>query len=156
MREKTACYVGHGSIYLEMEDQLMERTDAVVRNLISKGYTEFVSGGSPGFGLLASRVVARLKKDYPQIKLHLVLPYKSQTKGWNWHDVVAFRDIFDAADSVKYIAGRYRRGCMQKRNRRIVDMSSVCVCYMTHSSSETASTVSYASSKGLQIINVAQ
>lgn len=156
MIEKTACFVGHGAIFLEMESHLMSRIDVVVRNLIGKGYTEFVSGGSLGFSMLASRVIVGLKKEYPQIRLHLVLPCRTQTKGWNWFDVETFQSILSNADSVKYISNRYRKGCMQKRNRRVVDMSSVCVCYLTHSISETAYTVSYASSKGLKIINVAQ
>lgn len=45
---------------------------------------------------------------------------------------------------------------MFKRNRHLVDNSSVCVAYLTANSGGTAYTVNYAESKGLKIINLAE
>lgn len=44
---------------------------------------------------------------------------------------------------------------MFKRNRHLVDCSSVCVCYLTKPSGGTAYTVKYAASGGLTIVNIA-
>ena len=59
------------------------------------------------------------------------------------------------SDKVVYTARQYTRGCMFKRNRHLVDNSSVCVCYLTKDSGGTAYTVDYAEKKGLEIINLA-
>ena len=44
---------------------------------------------------------------------------------------------------------------MLKRNRHLVDNSSVCICYLTESTGGTAYTVEYARKSGLTIVNLA-
>ena len=60
------------------------------------------------------------------------------------------------ADKVVYTEQAYTRGCMHKRNRHLVDNSSVCVCYLNRESGGTAYTVDYAGKQGLEIINLAR
>lgn len=49
----------------------------------------------------------------------------------------------------------YSDGCMHRRNRHLVDNSSVCVCYLNKDGGETDYTVGYARLKGLEAINLA-
>ena len=44
---------------------------------------------------------------------------------------------------------------MHKRNRHLVDNSSICVCYLTENKGGTFYTVEYAKSKNLKVINIA-
>ena len=44
---------------------------------------------------------------------------------------------------------------MQVRNRFMVDRSSLCICYMTAFQGGTASTVHYAQTQKLPVVNVA-
>ena len=59
------------------------------------------------------------------------------------------------ADKVVYTSQEYTKGCMHKRNRHLVDHSSVCICYLTKKDSGTAYTVDYSEKQGLEIINLA-
>lgn len=59
------------------------------------------------------------------------------------------------ADKVVYTSQEYTRDCFHKRNRHLVDHSSVCVCYLTKTTGGTDYTVSYARLKGLEVLNVA-
>ena len=43
---------------------------------------------------------------------------------------------------------------MHKRNRHLVDNSSLCIAYLTKESGGTAYTVNYARQSGLTIINI--
>ena len=43
---------------------------------------------------------------------------------------------------------------MFERNRKLVDMSTYCICYLTKATGGTAYTVKYAKKKNLQIINI--
>lgn len=52
---------------------------------------------------------------------------------------------------VVYTAEHYYRGCMFKRNRHLVDNSSVCICYLTSDHGGTAYTVRYAQSQQLRL-----
>lgn len=156
MREKTVCFTGHRAFrandVLVAEAQL----DLVLRDLISKGYTDFAAGGAMGFDMLAEWTVLKLKKEYPHIKLHLILPCRDQTNGWNWMNLRAYEDILNRADDYIYTSEMYVRGCMHKRNRYLVDMSSVCVCYLKKKEGGTAYTVDYALKNGLEVINLAK
>ena len=123
---------------------------------IEQGYRYFGCGGALGFDTLAAQTVLRLREIYPEIRLILVLPCRDQTRGWKQADVAEYDRIMKAADKVTYTSEQYYSGCMHKRNRHLVDYSSLCVCYLTEQSGGTAYTVNYARSQGLKIINVAE
>lgn len=123
---------------------------------IEQGYRYFGCGGALGFDTLAAQTVLRLREIYPEIRLILVLPCRDQTRGWKQADVAEYDRIMKAADKVTYTSEQYYSGCMHKRNRHLVDNSSLCICYLTEQSGGTAYTVNYARSQGLKIINVAE
>ena len=123
---------------------------------IEQGYRYFGCGGALGFDTLAAQTVLRLREIYPEIRLILVLPCRDQTRGWKQADVAEYDRIMKAADKVTYTSEQYYSGCMHKRNRHLVDYSSLCVCYLTEQSGGTAYTAYYAQSQGLKIINVAE
>ena len=59
-------------------------------------------------------------------------------------------------DKVVYTSQEYTKGCMFKRNRHLVDNSSVCICYLTKEDGGTAYTANYARQQGLEVVNIAQ
>lgn len=155
MREETVCFTGHRIIPAERQPFLQSSLRRELIRLIEDGYRYFGAGGALGFDTLAAQEVLRLRKVYPHIRLILVLPCKSQTRGWPASDVVLYQEIMQAADKVVFTSEDYYRGCMFKRNRHLVDNSSVCVCYLTSDKGGTASTVHYAEARRLRIINLA-
>ena len=127
-----------------------------LEDLIDNGYCYFGAGGALGFDTIAAQTVLGLKKKHPEIKLILVLPCKNQTRGWEEKDVSVYESIIEQADKVVYTQEHYDRGCMFKRNRHLVDNSSVCVAYLTEEKGGTAYTVNYANQKGVKVINIAE
>ncbi len=115
----------------------------------------FGAGGALGFDTLAAQCVLSLRKRYPHIKLILVLPCTAQTKGWSKDDIAIYEEIKSQADKVVYTSHDYFRGCMFKRNRHLVNGSSVCIAYLTQEKGGTAYTVNYAKEQGLTVINLA-
>lgn len=155
MREKTVCFTGHRIIEPEKRASLFAQLIDEIKSLLEAGYRYFGAGGALGFDTLAAQAVLKLREEYPQIRLILVLPCKSQTRGWPASDVVLYQEIMQAADKVVFTSEDYYRGCMFKRNRHLVDNSSVCVCYLTSDKGGTAYTVHYAEARRLRIINLA-
>lgn len=155
MREKTACFTGHRKIPPESISELSQRLKNTLLRLIEEGYMYFGAGGALGFDTLAAQCVLSLKNQYTHIKLILVLPCITQTKGWSENDIAIYEEIKSQADKVVYTSREYSRGCMFKRNRRLVDCSSVCVAYLTQEKGGTAYTVNYAKEHGLTFYNIA-
>ena len=151
-REKTCCFTGHRSIPYAVYPELRQELEAIIRMLIGKGVRFFGAGGALGFDTLAAETVLRLRKEYPHIRLILVLPCRDQTHGWKTEDVERYQAIKAQADKVVYTGERYTPGCMHRRNRHLVDNSSVCVAYCTRYSGGTAYTVDYAWQRGVRVI----
>jgi len=155
MREKTCCFTGHRELPTWGRWRLAARLEKTIVAQIEKGIRFFGAGGARGFDTLAAQTVLKLKKKYPSIKLILVLPCLTQTRGWPTGDVEEYERIKAQADKVVYTSQEYTKGCMFKRNRHLVDNSSVCICYKVKDSGGTAYTVNYAEKQGVEVINIA-
>ena len=156
IKDRTACFTGHRTIPFLKKRKIKKRTKQILIEAIEQGYRYFGAGGALGFDTLAAQTVLELKSEYPEIKLILVLPCENQTRGWEQADIEEYEQIKAAADKVVYTSKAYYSGCMHKRNRHLVDNSSLCICYLTEQSGGTAYSVNYARSQGLKIINVAE
>ena len=156
MKEKTVCFTGHRTIPMLKKWKIEKKLKETLEALIDNGYCYFGAGGALGFDTIAAQTVLGLKKKHPEIKLILVLPCKNQTRGWEEKDVSVYESIIEQADKVVYTQEHYDRGCMLKRNRHLVDNSSVCVAYLTEEKGGTAYTVNYANQKGVKVINIAE
>ena len=154
-REKTCCFTGHRNIPVGEYQNIKRRLRETIKALAERDVIYYGAGGALGFDTLAAQTVLNLKKRYPNIKLILVLPCLSQTRGWPTKDVEEYERIKTQADKVVYTSQQYTKGCMFKRNRHLVDNSGVCVCYLTRDSGGTAYTVDYAEKQGLEVINLA-
>lgn len=155
MKSKTCCFTGHREIPPEKRTEIIGRLERIITSLYQKGVQYYGAGGALGFDTLAAQTILKLRKKYPDIKLILVLPCLTQTKGWKPEDVEEYERIKVQADKVTYTSQEYTKGCMFKRNRHLVDNSSVCICYLTKNSGGTAYTVSYAKIQGIEVINIA-
>ena len=156
MKEKTVCFTGHRTIPMLKKWKIEKKLKDTLETLIEEGYCYFGAGGALGFDTIAAQTVLNLKKKHPEIKLILVLPCKNQTRGWDEKDISAYESIIEQADKVVYTQEHYDRGCMFKRNRHLVDNSSVCVAYLSEEKGGTAYTVNYANQKGVKVINIAE
>ncbi len=156
MKEKTVCFTGHRTIPMLKKWKIEKKLKETLEALIDNGYCYFGAGGALGFDTIAAQTVLGLKKKHPEIKLILVLPCKNQTRGWEEKDVSVYESIIEQADKVVYTQEHYDRGCMFKRNRHLVDNSSVCVAYLMEEKGGTAYTVNYANQKGVKVINIAE
>lgn len=155
MRERTCCFTGHRDLPVRGQEKLAAKLEDTIIGLIDRGIQFYGAGGARGYDTLAAQTVLRLKERHPHIKLILVLPCLTQTRKWPVADIKEYERIKALADKVVYTSQEYAKGCMHKRNRHLVDHSSVCVCYLANDYGGTAYTVGYAEKQGLEVINLA-
>jgi len=154
-RKITCCFTGHRKIPASEYETIKKRLENEIIGLIEQGVRYFGAGGALGFDTMAALAVLRLKKNFPHIRLILVLPCKDQAKSWREEDIKIYGQILSRADKLVYTSENYEKGCMHKRNRHLADHSGVCLCYQTKTSGGAFYTVNYARQKGIQIINLA-
>ena len=156
LRESTCCFTGHRRLPAEGLRTLAGRLEAELRGLISRGFCRFCAGGALGFDILAAEAVLALREEFSHLSLLLLLPCRDQAARWRPEEVRRYERIKREADAVEYLGERYAPGCMQRRNRALVDRSAHCVCYLTQDSGGTKYTVDYAKRRGLSITNLAE
>ena len=156
LKKYTCCFTGHRYISSDRKADIRNQLKVAIERAIQNGYRFFRAGGALGFDTMAAQTVLELKLQYPQIRLILVLPCVDQTAGWKQSDIDEYEHIKALADKVIYTSKAYYSGCMFKRNRHLVNNSSLCICYLTRQTGGTAYTVRYAESKGVTVLNLSK
>lgn len=126
----TSCFfTGHR--ILKYTNELEKELERTLTELINDGVTDFYAGGALGWDTICANMVLNLKKSFPHIKLHLILPCSpdEQCKKWDSDQKAEYYKIYDLADSAEALSVKYYDGCMKKRNARLTELGSICVCY---------------------------
>lgn len=132
---------------------LKEVLTAQITDLAEQGVTEFLSGMALGVDLWCAQIVLDLRKTNPALKLHAILPCEGQERKWTASAQEHYRSILAQANEVIYVGQEYSRNCMLKRNRCLVDHSSILLAvYNGTYQSGTGMTVRYAQRLKREII----
>ena len=148
------CFTGHRDFEETATDRQKLLFQKLVNNLIGCGYTTFIAGGAIGFDTFAAEYILKKRAEGAPIRLELVIPCADQDSRWSFFMKRRYRRILKAADSVECLHEHYVDGCMQERNRRMVDKSAVCVAFCRKQSGGTFYTVKYAGSHGVDIYDL--
>ncbi len=152
---KVACFSGHRKLPEDCAE-LRTNLEKAIISLIKRGVVFFGCGAALGFDQEAATAVLKLKKDYPHIRLVMVLPCspEEQSLKWNEQQKKRYYDLLDRADKVRILSPRYTKSCMLDRNRHMVDCSAYLICYLREQHGGTFYTVNYAEQQGLEILRL--
>lgn len=152
---QSVCFTGHRYLPTSDIQQLSRRLDILLALCYRRGYRDFFCGGALGFDMLAADRVAALRREHADVRLILVIPCSDQMRCWSEQDTAHYERMLYAADDIRVLSPFYYEGCMQVRNRYMVDHSSLCICYLRHGKGGTASTVAYAVKEQIHVLNAA-
>lgn len=153
-REHTVCFTGHRAIGRK-DQQALSQLNELLELLYQQGYRDFLCGGALGFDLIAAEHVIRLRENHPDVRLIFCLPCADQSARWKKADCSRYERLLYLSDETRVLSPRYYDGCMQARNAYMVDRSYLCVAYMARLHGGTLSTVRYAISQDVPVINIA-
>ncbi len=151
---KACCFAGHRIIKSCDKMSVSKNLDYAVKNLYSNGIRSFISGGAIGFDTEAALAVINARREMPDIRLIMALPCPDQDRYWTAGQKAIYRQILEDADEIIYVSDRYDSECMHRRNRFMVDNSSLVLAYIIHIGSGTAYTVKYAIKNDCEVINI--
>lgn len=143
-------FLGHSDITESSElQQLLEKT--IEQHICSLRTTEFLTGGMGNFDTMAENAVIQAKKQHPEIKLILVIPYPTAK-------LEKQKEYYEQRyDSILYpneLRGVHPKGDITKRNRWMVDSSENIICCIERKSGGAWTAVNYARKKGKNITNL--
>lgn len=154
---RTCCFTGHRDISTKKQELLSPLLTATLRNLLlDRGITDYLCGGAVGFDMIAAEHFLSLRDLYHTGSLHLLLPFPGYDDRWPSTARERLLRLTERADSILYAAEHPFPGVYYKRDRMLVNLSSLCVAYLTQSRGGTYYTVSYALDAKKEIINLAK
>lgn len=144
-RAITALFIGNR----DCTEVATEDIEKAVIKAIEAGIRVFLNGGQGYFDRTSAFAVHQLKERYPFIKSYLLLPYRTFK---NYDDALYDEVIFPFEE---HIESYYTyMGNIEKRNKKMVQMSSAAICYVRSMTGGAGMTLDYAKKKGLKIIRV--
>lgn len=146
--DKTCAFTGHRNLGGDLDTDYLVK---VLKEFIDGGYDTFLCGMAAGFDLLAAQTVAGLKENYPHLKLIACIPCEGQSRYFSAEEKKKYDEILKNCNQVKVLNGRYYKGCMQMRDRFMVDNSSLLIAYRRTNTGGTHYTVKYALSQNKKI-----
>ncbi len=124
-----------------------------ITRLAESGITEYLSGMAEAVDTWAALTVLALREKNPALRLHCILPCKSQADKWNSQARELYRSILEQSDSIVWVNRKYTQNCMLERNRFLVSHAALLLAvYNGVQRSGTAATVNYARRLGREII----
>lgn len=150
MENKRCAFTGHRVIPRDFDINLLDR---VIYNLIINGYDRFLCGMAKGFDQFAAESVINYKKKF-DLELVACIPCETQTEKYSDSALLRYEKILNSCDEKIVLSDEYFSGCMQNRDRYMVDNCDVLVSLLRKSRGGTFYTVNYARSKGVKIIEL--
>lgn len=161
-RQMSCCFTGHRPSKLPWGfDERDERCVALkkcirdaVETACEEGYTHFLCGMAMGCDLYFAEEVLRVKARFPAVTLEAVIPCLTQSDGWSAQLRARYDRIRAASDFETVVQEQYSRGCMQRRNRYMVDHAALLIAAHDGLPGGTYGTVLYAMQRGLMVVNL--
>ena len=156
----TCCFTGHRPEKLPWGDQedhphcvaLKENMAAQLEEMYQKGYRHFLCGMARGADFYFCDAVLELRERRSGVTLEAVIPCEEQAARWSERERERWFSLVERCDGETMLQHHYDKGCMLRRNRYLVDHSSMLIAVYDGMLGGTMYTLSYAMKRGLETV----
>ncbi len=147
------CVIGHRDIPPDRIAYVEQKLGAQIDLALEEGYNRFVVGFALGVDMLFVHLLQEKITNHPGILIEAVLPYAGAMKRRKSEE----RQLLSTCDSVSFHTERYTPGCVDGRNRFLIDQSHrIIAVYDGRLKGHTHSALRYAAAtkKDIRLINI--
>jgi uncharacterized phage-like protein YoqJ len=134
--------------------RLKEKLYDVIAAVYTSGIRHFICGMALGSDMYFCEAVALFREDHGDITLEAALPCEDQAAKWSERQRNRYFKLIQQCDTETYVSRKYTPDCMMRRNKYMVDNSSVLIAVYDGRFGGTMQTVGYAEASGLEIIQI--
>ena len=158
--DKTCCFTGHRPGKLAWGgDERDPRCQALkleiaarLDGIVQAGYRHFICGMAEGCDLYFAEAVLELRSRFPDVTLEAAIPCDRQADRWSDAQQRRYEHIMAECDTVTFVQHQYSSGCMMRRNRYMVDHSSLLLACFDGQTGGTMNTILYAQRSGVKTV----
>lgn len=136
---------------LDLKDRIADAVESVYHS----GIRHFVCGMATGCDTYFCEAVIELRAVHDDITLEAAIPWEGQSGSWSEKLKKRYSRLVAECDYQTLVQKSYTPDCLMRRNRYMVDSSSVIIAASSGRPGGTMSTMLYALRRGLQIIELA-
>ena len=159
-RETTCSFTGHRPEKLPWRGDesdprclaLKERLAAAVEDAYDKGMRHFLCGMARGADFYFCDAVLELRERRSGVTLEAVIPCEEQAARWSERERERWFSLVERCDGETMLQHHYDKSCMLRRNRYLVDHSSMLIAVYDGMLGGTMYTLSYAMKRGLETV----
>lgn len=126
--------------------------EQAVKQAVQRGAETFLCGMARGCDTYFAEAVLRQREQLPELRLEAVIPCPGQADRWSREDRARYEGLLRQCDGLTVLQAAYTEGCMQRRNRVMVDRSQLMITVYDGSGGGTGQTVAYAKSRGVELL----
>ena len=119
-----------------------------------RGYRHFICGMAQGCDLYFCELALALRQLHGDVTVEAAIPCPSQADGWGERQKARYRNILSRCDYETMVQQSYTPGCMQRRNRYMVDHASLLIAVNDGARGGTRSTIEYAFKRGVNVLDI--
>ena len=161
-REHCCCFTGQRPAKLPWgnnEDDprclaVKEELRSRLYGIYQAGYRHFICGMAIGCDMLFAEAVLELRARYPDVCLEAAIPCGTQPDRWFANQRTRYNRLIDSCDKVTVLQINYTPDCMLRRNRYMVDHSSLLLACYDGRPGGTMGTILYAERQGVKVIQI--
>lgn len=160
-RESTCCFTGHRPNKLPWGSDesdprcadLKARLREALETAYADGYRHFLCGMALGCDLYFCEAALDLRDRYGDVTVEAAIPCEEQCARWRERDRARYAALLDRCDYETLVQRQYTPGCMQRRDRYMVDRAQrIIAAYDGRSAGGTLYTLTYALRQGLETV----
>lgn len=148
----SCCFSGHRPEKLPWgdneRDERCAALKASIREMLQKayddGYRHFICGMARGCDTYFCEEALRLRDRVQDITVEAAIPCLSQCSRWTEAQQERYHDLLDRCNYRTVVQEAYDPGCMYRRNRYMVEHSTLLIAVHDGSSGGTRYTIEYA------------
>ena len=135
---------------LRLKARMFDAAEAVYRS----GIRHFICGMATGCDMYFAEAILHLREEHPDVTLEAAIPCEGQSAQWTAALRRRYDRLVSECDYQTVVQRDYTPDCMLRRNRYMVDASSVMISAFNGRPGGTQSTLLYAIRQGLEIIEL--
>ena len=116
------------------------------------GYKRFICGMAMGCDSFFAEAVLALRDIHSDVTLEAAIPCGAQSEKWRKAQREKYNGLIDRCDSVKVLQYQYTPDCMMRRNKYMVDQSSLLLACFNGKPGGTMNTILYAQRQKIQVV----
>lgn len=147
--KKSCALTGHRTLGQNFDEDALK--NKILELVKEQNVGVFYCGMAKGFDTVACEILTEIKGEN-SVEIIACVPCPEQDKFFSEKDKKTYEKLLEKCDEIKVVSDHYFKGCMQVRNKFMVDRCDVVLGYVKEQKGGARYTVEYALKTGKKVI----